>query len=36
MKHIIKYLRRTRDFMLVYHGDQLAPIGHTDSESSRQ
>ena len=30
MKHILKYLRRTRDYMLVYHGDELAPIGYTD------
>ena len=32
MKHILKYLRRTRDYMLVYHGDELAPIGYTDSD----
>ena len=32
VKHILKYLRRTRDYMLVYHGDELAPIGYTDSE----
>ena len=25
VKHILKYLRRTRDYMLVYHGDDLAP-----------
>ena len=30
MKYILKYLRRTRDYMLVYHGDELAPIGYTD------
>ena len=30
MKHILKYLSRTRDYMLVYHGDELAPIGYTD------
>ena len=30
MKHILKYLRRTRDYMLVYHDDELAPIGYTD------
>ena len=30
VKHILKYLRRTRDYMLVYHGDKLAPIGYTD------
>ncbi|XP_070040712.1 secreted RxLR effector protein 161-like [Nicotiana tomentosiformis] len=31
VKHIIKYLKRTRDYMLVYHSDDLAPIGYTDS-----
>ena len=31
-KNILKYLRRTRDYMLVYHGDELAPIGYTDSD----
>ena len=30
MKHILKYLRRIEDYMLVYHGDELAPIGYTD------
>ena len=34
VKHILKYLRRTRDYMLVYHGDELAPIGYTDSNFS--
>ena len=24
--------RRTRDYMLVYHGDELAPIGYTNSD----
>ena len=32
VKHILKYLRRTRDCMLVYHGDELTPIGYTDSD----
>ena len=32
LKHILKYLRRTRDYILVYHGDELAPIGYTDSD----
>ena len=32
VKHILKYLRRTRDYMLVYHGDELAPIGYIDSD----
>ena len=31
VKHILKYLRRTKDYMLDYHGDELAPIGYTDS-----
>ena len=31
VKHILKYLRRTRDYMLVYHGDELALIGYTNS-----
>ena len=29
VKHILKYLMRMRDYMLVYHGDALAPIGYT-------
>ena len=32
VKHVLKYLRRTRDYILYYHGDELAPIGYTDSE----
>ncbi|XP_070018025.1 secreted RxLR effector protein 161-like [Nicotiana sylvestris] len=32
VKHIIKYLKRTRDYMLVYHSSDLAPIGYTDSD----
>ena len=32
IKHIIKYLKRTRDYMLVYHSDELVPIGYTDSD----
>ena len=30
VKHILKYLRRTRDYMLVYYDDDLAPIRYTD------
>ncbi|XP_070044873.1 secreted RxLR effector protein 161-like [Nicotiana tomentosiformis] len=26
------YLKRTRDYMLVYHSGDLAPIGYTDSD----
>ena len=32
VKHILKYLRRTRDYMLVYHDESLEPIGYTDSD----
>ena len=32
VKHIIKYLRRTRNFMLVYLGGDLNPLGNTDSD----
>ena len=31
VKHIFKYLRRTRDNMLVYSGGDLIPVGYTDS-----
>ena len=30
VKHILKYLRRTRDYMLVYSGGYLNPVGYTD------
>ena len=32
LKHIIKYLKRIRDYMLVYQADILTPLGYTDSE----
>ena len=32
IKHILKYLRRTRDYMLVYRSKDLIPIGYTDSD----
>ncbi|XP_070051893.1 secreted RxLR effector protein 161-like [Nicotiana tomentosiformis] len=32
VKRIIMYLKRTRDYMLVYHSGDLAPIGYTDSD----
>ena len=32
VKHILKYLRSTRDYMLVYSGGDLNPIGYTDSD----
>ncbi|XP_070039999.1 secreted RxLR effector protein 161-like [Nicotiana tomentosiformis] len=27
-----KYLKRTRDYMLIYHSDDRVPIGYTDSD----
>ena len=32
VKHILKYLRRMRDYMLMYSGGDLNPIGYTDSD----
>jgi hypothetical protein len=32
VKHILKYLKGTRDYMLVYRADNLVPIGYTDSD----
>ena len=32
VKHILTYLRRTRNYMLVYSGGDLNPIGYTDSD----
>ena len=32
VKHILKYLRRTINYMLVYSGRDLIPIGYTDSD----
>ena len=32
VKHILKYLRRTRDYMLVYSCGDLNPIGYTNSD----
>ena len=32
VKHILKYLRRMRDYMLVYLGSDLEPTGYTDSD----
>lgn len=32
VKHILKYLKRTRDYRLVYHADSLMPLGYTDSD----
>ena len=32
VKYILKYLRRKRDYMLVYQEESLEPVGYTDSE----
>ena len=32
IKHILKYLRRTRDYILVYQCEDLIPISYTDSD----
>ena len=32
VKHILKYLRRMRDYMLAYQDESLKPIGYTDSD----
>ena len=32
VKHILKYLRRTADYILVYRCEDLIPIGYTDSD----
>ncbi|KAH9792546.1 hypothetical protein KPL71_004166 [Citrus sinensis] len=32
VEHIIKYLKRTKNYMLVYSGDELILVGYTDSD----
>ena len=32
VKHILKYLKSTRDYMLVYRADDLVSFGYTDSD----
>ncbi|XP_052193821.1 secreted RxLR effector protein 161-like [Diospyros lotus] len=32
VKHILKYLKATKDYMLVYRADDLVPVGYTDSD----
>ena len=32
VKYILKYLKRTRYHMLMYSGDDLIPLGYTDSD----
>ena len=31
VKHILKYIWRIRDYMLVYHCDELLPLGYMNS-----
>ena len=33
MKCILKYLRRTREYMLIYGSDELIPVDYTDFDS---
>ncbi|KAH9779716.1 hypothetical protein KPL71_007813 [Citrus sinensis] len=32
VKHIMKYLKRTKNYMLVYSGDELIPVGYIESD----
>ena len=32
VKHILKYLRRTKYYILMYGGDELIPIRYTNSD----
>ena len=32
VKHIIKYIQRMKEYMLVYHSDELILVGYTDSD----
>ncbi|XP_052885277.1 secreted RxLR effector protein 161-like [Gossypium arboreum] len=32
VKHILKYLKRPKDYMLVYFGENINPIRYTDSD----
>ena len=32
VKYMIKYLKRTKNYMLGYSGDDLIPVGYTDSD----
>ncbi|CAA0820091.1 cysteine-rich RLK (RECEPTOR-like protein kinase) 8, partial [Striga hermonthica] len=32
VKHILKYLRTTKEYMLIYQADELLPLGYTDSD----
>ena len=32
INHILKYLRRMRDYIMVYHCKELVPLGYMDSD----
>ena len=32
VKHRLKYLQRTRDYLMVYHCNDLLPLGYIDSD----
>ena len=32
VKHILKYLRRTRDYVLYYQANELVPLGYAESD----
>ena len=32
VKHILKYLKRTRDYVLIYGSEDLTPIGYINSD----
>ena len=32
VKHIIKYLKRTKNYMFMYFGDELIPVGYTNCD----
>ncbi|CAA0829056.1 cysteine-rich RLK (RECEPTOR-like protein kinase) 8, partial [Striga hermonthica] len=32
VKHILKYMRRTKEYILVYRADSLFPLGYSDSD----
>ena len=32
IKLMFKYIRRTKDYMLIYQDESLEPVGHTNSD----
>ena len=32
MKYILKYLKKTRDYMFIYDSDELISVGYMDSD----